>query len=203
MSTLSDAFVGGWQFNTNVIIQSGLPFNVSYRDNGADRDTGPNRPDLIGNPDGPQTRAQWFNAAPIGDPNSAFGRPAKGTFGNLPRNALRGPGYWRADASLFKHFTVHQTGDIEIRLEARERPESRKPGKSGFGSRSARESEYQRRPDQFHGIRQCRSAAAVPVRVEVPVLKWSPIVTEVTLQFTEQDQHGERRTEVLPLRASV
>ncbi len=50
-------------------------------------------------------------------PNSAFGRPAKGTFGNLPRNALRGPGYWRADASLFKHFTVHQSGSIEIRLE--------------------------------------------------------------------------------------
>jgi outer membrane receptor protein involved in Fe transport len=117
VSTLTDAFVGGWQFNTNVIIQSGLPFNVSYRDNGADRDTGPNRPDLIGDPEGPQTRDQWFNAAPIGASGSAFGRPAKGTFGNLARNALRGPGYWRADASLFKHFAVHQNGEIEIRLE--------------------------------------------------------------------------------------
>ena len=117
ISPLADAFAGGWQFNTNVFIQSGLPFNVSYRDNGADRDTGPNRPNLIGDPDGPQTRDQWFNAAPIGDPSSAFGRPAKGTFGNLPWNALRGPAYWRADASLFKHFAVHQNGSIEIRLE--------------------------------------------------------------------------------------
>ena len=117
VSPLADAFVGGWQFNTNVIIQSGLPFNVTYRDAGADRDVGPNRPDLIGNPDGPQTRDQWFNAAPIGASNSAFGRPAKGTFGNLERNALTGPGYWRADASLFKHFAVHQNGEIEIRLE--------------------------------------------------------------------------------------
>jgi hypothetical protein len=117
VSAPADSFVGGWQFNTNVIIQSGLPFNVSYRDNGADRDTGPNRPDLIGNPDGPQTRDQWFNAAPIGASGSAFGRPAKGTFGNLPRNALRGPGYWRADASMFKHFAVQQHGEIEIRLE--------------------------------------------------------------------------------------
>ncbi|HEU4939776.1 MAG TPA: hypothetical protein VFT39_25175 [Vicinamibacterales bacterium] len=100
-----------------MIIQSGLPFNVSYRDDGGDRDTGPNRPDLIGNLDGPQTRDQWFNAAPIGDPNSAFARPAKGTFGDLPRNALRGPGYWRTDASLFKHFSVHQNGEIEVRLE--------------------------------------------------------------------------------------
>ena len=48
--------VGGWQFNTNTVIQSGLPFNVTYRDAGADRDTGPNRPNLIGDPDGPQTR---------------------------------------------------------------------------------------------------------------------------------------------------
>ena len=117
VSPVADAFVGGWQFNTNVIIQSGLPFDVTYRDAGADRDTGPNRPDLIGNPDGPQTRDQWFNAAPIGASNSAFGRPAKGTFGDLARNALRGPGYWRADASLFKHFAVHQNGEIEIRLE--------------------------------------------------------------------------------------
>ena len=117
LSPVTDAFVGGWQFNTNVIIQSGLPFDVTYRDAGADRDTGPNRPNLIGDPDGPQTRSQWFNAAPIGDPNSAFGRPTKGTFGDLPRNTLRGPGYWRADASLFKHFAVHQNGQIEIRLE--------------------------------------------------------------------------------------
>ena len=41
---------GGWQFNANTTIQSGLPFNVTYRDAGADRDTGPNRPNLIGDP---------------------------------------------------------------------------------------------------------------------------------------------------------
>jgi len=116
ISPLADAFLGGWQFNTNVFIQSGLPFNVSYRDAGADRDTGPNRPDLIGDPDGPQTRTQWFNAAPIGASGSAFGRPAKGTFGNLERNALRGPGYWRQDASLFKHFMMG-TNEFEVRFE--------------------------------------------------------------------------------------
>jgi hypothetical protein len=110
-------FLGGWQFNQNTIIQSGLPFNVGYRDSGQDRDTGPGRPNLIGNPDGPKTRDQWFNTAPIGDPNSAFGRPAIGTFGNLPRNALRGPGYWRTDASLFKRFRVVEGHDLELRIE--------------------------------------------------------------------------------------
>src|SRR4029077_10351646 len=102
-----NALIGGWQANTNVFIQSGLPFNVTYRDNGADRDTGGNnRPNLTGDPGGPKTEDQWFNATPIGSPGSAFSRPAVGTFGNLERNALRGPGYWRVDASFFKHFEV-------------------------------------------------------------------------------------------------
>lgn len=118
MSPIVDGFVGGWQFNTNTTIQSGLPFNVTYRDAGQDRDTGPNRPDLIGDPEGPKTRDEWFNAAPIGSAGSAFGRPARGTFGNLPRNHLRGPGYWRTDASVFKHVPLGNGRDIELRLEA-------------------------------------------------------------------------------------
>lgn len=110
--------LGGWQFNQTTTIQSGLPFNVNYRDSGADRDVGPGRPNLVGDPDGPKTRDQWFNTTPIGSAGSAFERPALGTFGNLPRNALRGPGYWRTDASLFKKFTLLNDHEIEFRAEA-------------------------------------------------------------------------------------
>ena len=109
--------LGGWQFNTNTTIQSGLPFNITYRDAGADRDTGPNRPDLTGDPEGPETRDQWFNTIPIGSSGSAFGRPARGTFGNLPRNHLRGPGYWRSDASFFKRIPLGEGRDVELRFE--------------------------------------------------------------------------------------
>ena len=45
-----DRILGGWQVNANATVMSGLPFNVSYRDAGADRDTGPGRPNLIGDP---------------------------------------------------------------------------------------------------------------------------------------------------------
>jgi len=117
LGPVAEALVGGWQFNTNTIVQSGLPFNVTYRDAGQDRDEGPNRPDLIGDPSGPKTRDQWFNTTPIGSAGSAFGRPARGTFGNLPRNALRGPGYWRTDASLFKHVPLGADRALELRLE--------------------------------------------------------------------------------------
>jgi hypothetical protein len=119
ISPAAEALLGGWQFNTNTIVQSGLPFSVNYKDAGADRDTGGNnRPNLTGDPDGPQTRDQWFNAAPIGSSDSAFSRPAPGTFGDLKRNAFRGPGYWRTDASLFKHFRVTGARLLEVRLEA-------------------------------------------------------------------------------------
>ena len=61
----------------------------------------------------------WFNAAPIGDPNSAFSRPAKSgrsatcrgtSFGARPTGAL--------DASLFKKFRVANDQELEVRIES-------------------------------------------------------------------------------------
>ncbi|MPY89572.1 MAG: hypothetical protein GEU99_16805 [Luteitalea sp.] len=118
VSPLLDSIVGGWQINANHMWMSGRPFNVGYRGAVDDRDVGPDRPDLIGDPEGPKTQHQWFNVTPIGEPGSAFGRPARGTFGSLARNALRGPRFWQTDASLFKHFRIGATGDLQVRIEA-------------------------------------------------------------------------------------
>ena len=109
---------GGWQFNATHTMQSGLPFNVGYADNGTDRDTGPGRPNLIGDPEGDKTRDKWFNTTPIGASGSAFGDPAVGTFGDMERNSIRGPYYRRTDASLAKHFRFGNSNDLEIRIEA-------------------------------------------------------------------------------------
>jgi outer membrane receptor protein involved in Fe transport len=118
-STGLDRVVSGWQLNANVTIQSGLPFDVTYREAFLDRDVAPNRPHLIGDPySGGGTRDRWYNATPIGSPGSAFARPAVGTFGDLPRNALTGPGYWRVDASLFKRITLTEKATLELRVEA-------------------------------------------------------------------------------------
>ena len=111
-------WLGGWQVNTSTVIQSGMPFEVTYREAFLDRDVGPNRPNLIDDPTvSNPSQDRWFNATAIGSPGTAFGRPDQGTFGNLPRNALRGPGYWRTDASLFKRFPLTR-GDLELRVEA-------------------------------------------------------------------------------------
>jgi hypothetical protein len=78
--------------------------------------TEPSRPDR--DPEaGGGTQEQWFNTIQIGDSGSAFARPAPGTFGNLGRNQLRGPGYWRTDASLFKRFSFTENAAVEFRME--------------------------------------------------------------------------------------
>jgi hypothetical protein len=113
-----DYLIGGWQLNTNVYIASGQHLNVDYRDSGQDRDQGPNRPNVIGDiTEGGGDKDRWFNATPIGSPGSAFSRPAVGTFGDMERGSLIGPGFWNVDASLFKRFAFHRTS-LELRLEA-------------------------------------------------------------------------------------
>jgi TonB dependent receptor len=114
-----DLIIGGWQFNHNTNISSGLPFNVSYRNSGADRDAGPNRPNVSGDVEIFGGQDRYFDTTPIGTSGSAFSRPASGTFGTLRRNALRGPGFWNTDASLFKKFTITERTHLEFRVEAR------------------------------------------------------------------------------------
>jgi hypothetical protein len=106
-----DWLVGGWQFNSNTIIQSGLPFNVGY-DAGANIDTGPNRPNIDGDPNF-ELSGNRYSAD-----TSVFSNPGRGNFGNLKRHAFRGPGYWRTDASLFKKIRFTETTELEFRIES-------------------------------------------------------------------------------------
>ena len=36
----------------------------------------------------------------------------------MGRNVLRGPGYWRVDASMFKHVALGEGRGVEFRIEA-------------------------------------------------------------------------------------
>jgi len=119
MSKGLDYVLGGWQFNANAYIASGQHLNVDYRDAGQDRDTGPNRPNVIGDiNEGGGEKDRWFNTTPIGSSGSAFSRPERGTFGDMERGSLSGPGFWNVDASLFKRFHFTERTSLELRLEA-------------------------------------------------------------------------------------
>jgi hypothetical protein len=48
---------------------------------------------------------------------AAFATPAAGTYGNLPRNFLKGPGFHQFDFTLQKRFRITETTNIELRSE--------------------------------------------------------------------------------------
>jgi hypothetical protein len=48
---------------------------------------------------------------------AAFAVPAPGTFGNLPRNALKGPGFNQLDLILNKRFRISESMNVEFRTE--------------------------------------------------------------------------------------
>ena len=72
---------------------------------------GTQRPDLVPGVD-PCLRdgVRWLNPA-------AFATPQPGTFGNLPRNFLRGPGFWQADLMLGKDFRFTSSQGPQLRVE--------------------------------------------------------------------------------------
>ena len=115
---------GGWRVGGIVNARSGVPINVTIArpDNltvsGATvtnipggNSRGTQRPDAVPGVD-PYLKdgVRWLNPA-------AFTTPQPGTFGNLPRNALRGPGFWQADLMFSKDFRFLDTQGLQIRVE--------------------------------------------------------------------------------------
>jgi hypothetical protein len=114
--------VAGWQVSGVTTIQSGSPVNVTLS---ADRAnigiTGQQRPDLVGavpqlncvpDPD-PTKRHQLMNCY---EP-AAFALPAQFTFGNAPRNVLRGPKFMTTDVSLMKTLPIGRGARFQFRME--------------------------------------------------------------------------------------
>ncbi len=99
--------VNGWQVNAIVQSQSGLPITItSGVDNsksGVGNDLGVYNPGVsISRPAG-APKTEWFNPAAFAEnplPSAANGYTQ--SFGNVPRNSLRGPAYEDTDISLFK-----------------------------------------------------------------------------------------------------
>jgi carboxypeptidase family protein/TonB-dependent receptor-like protein len=90
-----NAVLGGWQLAGATFFWSGLPLTVTQ---GGDLlGTGGNtRPNLIADPKGPKTIAQWFNTAAFAAANT--------TFGTAGRGIITGPGVHNWDISLVKNF---------------------------------------------------------------------------------------------------
>lgn len=115
VNKFAGAIVNGWQTNAIVSLQTGLPFTVL---SGTDRSLsgiGNDYADVIrgvsaNRPAGSTRIKKYFNTA-------AFGPAALGTFGNVHRNSLRGPGYEDVDASLFKDLFTESRIHGQFRAE--------------------------------------------------------------------------------------
>jgi hypothetical protein len=96
---------GGWQLNGLLTARTGHPLNIVTGQDNALSGTPNQRPNLLRDPDLSNDRprgelvAAWFD-------RTAFAAPAPGTFGNLGRNALTGPGNFILNAGVFKAFPI-------------------------------------------------------------------------------------------------
>jgi hypothetical protein len=101
----------GWQLNTLTQIRTGFPVNVTVT---GGIFGGALRPNLV---PGVPTRPSNFNVPNNQFNAAAFSFPAPGTFGNLGRNALRGPGFAQVDFSVFKNTKLTESQSIQFRME--------------------------------------------------------------------------------------
>ncbi len=108
--------LGNWQIAPLVRMLSGTPLNVLTGTDASLTGVNLDRPNLIGGKD-PYTE-NWGANLPVYLNAAAFSKNAPGTYGNLGRDVLRGPGSIQFDASLSRIFGIHEAIKLEARAEA-------------------------------------------------------------------------------------
>jgi hypothetical protein len=141
------ALVGGWTLAPIVTYHSGFPLDIFAGLSTSDGDPGPAgdgqaglvRADLVGNSIAtlnPRTWSTingnaanyWFNPGNFSNTRAlaldgqaqiyASQLVGQFTYGSLPRNAFRGPGFVNTDVSLAKHFRVHESAEVIFSADA-------------------------------------------------------------------------------------
>ncbi len=116
-SSLTKGLLGGWEMAAIVTVESGAPVNLgitgvntpaSIISNSGDR------PNVSGGISYPKTVKQWF-AGNFSNPACATGPDC---YGNLPFDAITGPGRQNWDFSVLKNFAMGERFKLEFRAEA-------------------------------------------------------------------------------------
>jgi hypothetical protein len=109
--------VSGWEISNLISGRTGLPINVTVNRNAnamLDGNNNSQRPNRV--PGVPlylphRGPGGWLNPA-------AFSMPANDTWGDLGRNAVRGPGLWQDDVAVDKNIPLHDRLMFNLRAEA-------------------------------------------------------------------------------------
>jgi Carboxypeptidase regulatory-like domain len=115
-SRAGDYFIGNWELTGIVTLTSGLNYNLSESGNAANTwapgGSGYNRPDQVGSASlSNRSIHEWFNTA-------AYQPTAPYTFGDTPRNSLRGQPYKNVDLALLRSFPIGESRSLQFRVDA-------------------------------------------------------------------------------------
>jgi hypothetical protein len=124
-----DEVVGGWEVNAIVMGRSGDPLDFAYNPNN-DQAVSPltsvdgrnsYRPNISG-PAISSTKSyqEYFNLGSFSTPPLAppSGSTTYNSFGNMPRNSVRGYDYWDVDMGLTKDFALTERYHFQFRAES-------------------------------------------------------------------------------------
>ncbi len=107
----------GWQLNALMTAHTGEPLDLLSGTNRSGSLDNRDRVDVVGDAfSGVASRATPFGSIPFFNP-AAFTPAALGTWGNIGRNAIYGPGFGSVDFSIFKDTTITERVRVQLRAE--------------------------------------------------------------------------------------
>ena len=111
-------WLGGWQLNGIVTLQTGSPYSVTAPNDGLMGFTHAVYADCIGNPFvGASNDPSSYTTAGFLINPAAFAAPAPGTFRTCAPRLFHGPGIQMTDLSLFKQFKFTERLQLQFRAE--------------------------------------------------------------------------------------
>ena len=111
-------WLGGWQFNGIVTLQTGTPFDVTANNDGLVDGNNPVYANCIGNPfAGATSNHNLYTTTGFYINPAAFSQPGPGQFGTCAPYRFYGPGLQMWDLSLFKQFKFTERYQLQFRTE--------------------------------------------------------------------------------------
>ncbi len=119
------AVTRGWSVDGVLTLSSGQPYNLNYLFEGDFNGSGEffGRPDVVGDPfAGTNGTDKFLNLAAFAVPcrwDASAGDCVSGSghFGNLPRNAYRGPGYRNLDLAISRAIGLQRGAKLQLRID--------------------------------------------------------------------------------------
>jgi hypothetical protein len=122
-NALERTALGGWSISGITVAESGAPQYITYT--GADTlglgGGTTNRPNLVAKVNYPKTRLAWFNKNSFANPVAPWVDPSNNNegFGDAGKDAVRLPGLFNWNVSLFKSIAIKENGPtLQLRFES-------------------------------------------------------------------------------------